>query len=454
VCNSVGVTVLGHQVTKKLRGFGVKVALKLAVCAVLFVPFNAHAGTLPEIIAELVSTHESVLAAQATADASRERARVALGDWFPTLDVTANYGNQQIDNPSSDDTNMVSREADLKVTQLLWDFGSTNAALRIAKYNLESSLLGVESATQDILMSGIAAYLNVLGNHEVVAYARKSVEKIKEQSQLETDLVEAGKGYATNVLEAKAKLSEAESRRVVAEGELEIALHEYYRVFGHDYEDGIDSVRPKLRIELMPITLEEAIEISVSENPELLAEVTKVKIAELEITTTRADSFYPTFEAIAEANYKRDVDGTAKFKRELLGKVEMNFPFNLGFTAINSLRASNKDKEATTYTYKVVRDNIEKTTRDSWSNLKTKTAQLHHLNNAAELSARFLEGARKEYKDGAEQRTLTEILGMEVALFSSLSAAAKAETDQAIAFYSLLRQMGKLDQKMFALNSN
>lgn len=427
-----------------------KTSLTLVSAALLFgsvclVPFASQAESLQESLSRLAANHASVQSARASVDAERQRARVALGDWFPTLDLTANYGHQKIQNPNADDTDMVPREADLTVTQKLWDFGATNASLRIAKYNLENSLLSLDIATQDILLAGISAYLNVYGNRDIVAFAKKSVENIVKQSEIESALVEAGKGYSTNVLEAEAKRAEAESRLAVSEGDLRLANNEYYRVFGEDYVDEGDKVRPKLRLKLLPAQMDEAIYVALADNPALKAEVIKVKIAEQTALNTKASSFYPKFEAIAEAKYQYDVSGTEEYKRDLLGKIEMNIPFNLGLTAINSLRASRKDQEAAILTYQTVRSSTEKTLKDAWSRLETKTIQLFHLRNAVELSTRFLELARQEYLEGGEQRTLIELLDSEVALFSSLSSAAKAETDQAIAFYGLIRTMGRLD---------
>lgn len=77
-------------------------------------------------LAGLGKTHNRILAARADLAAARENMALAQGAWFPEFSLTAHYGfEEQRKGQGVNDTRMPSREVDLKVTQLLWDFGAT-----------------------------------------------------------------------------------------------------------------------------------------------------------------------------------------------------------------------------------------------------------------------------------------------------------------------------------------
>ena len=129
--------------------------------------------------------------------------------------------------------------------------------------------------------------------------------------------------------------------------------------------------------------------------------------------------------------FKQDVGGAAGFKREALGKVQFTFPFNLGFTAINSLRAAESDSTAASRRVSDLRDQIEEQARNAWSNLITAGQNAALLQNQANIAAEFLDLARKERQLG--KRTLIDVLAGETNLINAQSDAISAQSDVIIA---------------------
>ena len=121
----------------------------------------------------------------------------------------------------------------------------------------------------------------------------------------------------------------------------------------------------------------------------------------------------------------------------------MNFPFNLGFTAINTLKAAKGTATAGERRVSDTRDRLELEVRDAWDNLETAREKLEFDRNQANLAAEFLELARRERQ--LENRTLNDILNAETKLIEANSAAASAETAVADAVYTLVQKMGRLE---------
>jgi adhesin transport system outer membrane protein len=121
----------------------------------------------------------------------------------------------------------------------------------------------------------------------------------------------------------------------------------------------------------------------------------------------------------------------------------MSFPFNLGFTAINTIRAAKYGVSAVQNQVKEARDATENLVRDTWANMNMTKQNFKFLANQATISAEFLELARKERKAG--NKTLLDILGGETALINAKSDAAAAESAVLTMGYSLLGAMGILE---------
>ncbi len=430
-----------------MNGIWRKVWVLLIPAVVLLLPgASARAEQLSKLLPEILKSHNLVLASEASMAAAKERIRESRGGFFPNLNVSAHYGAERIDKPFGNaDTGMVSREVDLTVTQLLWDFGLTRSNVQTARLTHEKASAELRATRQELLLRAITAYLEVKKAAERLDFAKQSIANIAKQTELESMLVKRGAGLSTDVLQAKTQLSGAEQRRVQAAGLLRLALNAFHTVFDKFPGDVANMAKPILPNEYIPKTVEEAVKIALTENPRLIALQTEVIIAQEKIKSTTA-SVLPKFEAVAETKYKEDVGGTVGHQYERVGKVQLSWPINLGLTAINSIKASTNDALAISRRIGEFRDTVEEEVRRFWKDLLTNQEMATLLTNQANISAEFLELARKERQLG--NRSLLDVLAGETTLINANSDAVAAQTDVAVATYSLLKAMGKLDLSM------
>lgn len=435
---------MGSNSFKSTRSSARKVVIALTGVLLFGVPGVSQAESLSELIPGLLKSHNLVKASESDLDAATNRVRETLGGWFPTLNVTAHYGRELQNKPEgTDDTELVTREADLSLTQLVWDFGATNARLRASELTRESARFTLSAIKQDLILRAVTAYLNVMRTAKVLELARKSESNIKKQTELENALVQRGAGLSSDVLQAKATLSGAQARRVQAEGALSVARNAYRAVFQTDVADISAMKQPTSPEDLIPPNLKDAIALALSENPKLLTADAGARVANETIKSTKASSFYPKIEAVAESKLKEDVGGTAGNQQEQVAKLQMSFPFNLGFTAVNTLKAAEGDASAAAKRVGESKDLVEQQVRDSWANLQTQTNTAEFLRNQSNIQAEFLALARKERQLG--NRSLIDVLSGETAFINATSDATSAEFDVSIAVFTLLNTLGRLD---------
>ncbi len=408
----------------------------------------ASAGSLYEELSELVLSHKRIRAAQMDMGAAREQIEVSRGNWYPDLDVTAHIGpERQNKGQGVADTDMVSRQIDVKVTQLLSDFGGSRAGINRSRLTSAQSRQTLKATEQALLLEGVSAHLQLINAAQIVKFARGSVANIKRQTELEDARVMRGSGFSTDVLQAKTQLAGAQARLVQAEGDLAVARNRYKTVFGKPAGDAEGLVKPRLPVDSLPQEVDEAVRTAFEKNPELAAAHLAAEIARQDVKSARADGFFPTLNAVAQHKYKLDVDGTVGSQAEQILKVELNYNFDLGFTAVNTLRASRLTHSATASRFGDSRDLIEEQVRNAWQDLETAKANAEHLLNQANIAGEFLELARKERQLG--RRSLIDVLAGETALINASSDAASAETDVSIAAFTLLASMGILDIEIF-----
>lgn len=426
-----------------------KLGVASAMAAMLVNPGSAYSEPLSSLLPELLTAHNLNQAAEADLKAAHERIRAAMGGWFPQLNVTGYYGHEEQNKPTgTTDTNLVARNLVFSVTQLLWDFDLTNSTVRTARLAREQANSALEAARQNVTLRGIVSYMNVLRASEIVEFAVRSESNIKKQTELENVRVQRGAGLSTDVLQAKTQLAGAQARRVQAQGALRVSRNAYRAMFYKDAGDVADMTKPVLPVDLLPATVEESVAGAHEMNPSLRVSQLAAEVARETISQTRSAGFYPRIDAVGELTYKVDDGGTLGSQNEGIGKVQITWPFNLGLTAVNSVRAAEGDFLATQKRYADARDLVEEQTRNAWENVRTATENAELLQNQANIAAEFLELARKERQLG--RRSLLDVLAAETTLVNASSDAASAETDVSIAVFSLLAAMGVLDATIAA----
>lgn len=405
----------------------------------------AESERLQAQLATLLTDHKRVKAAEADVRVARESLAVAKGSWYPTLGVAGSYGHErQLKGDDTQDTQIVPRTLDFTLTQKLWDFGSTPSAIRSAVLTVRQSQASLTAARQTLLLDAITAHMGLLSAAEVLRFALESEDNIKKQAELEDARVTRGSGFSTDVLQAKAQLAGANARRVQAEGAMHIAMNRYKAVYGAMPGD-LKALEPlSAPVDLIPPSLDASVKVSLDGNPLLVSTRFAESLARENIVKTKADSFAPTFNAVAQSNHSTDESGTHGSKHEDLIKVEMSYSINLGLTALNTLKVAEETRSGLTERLGDAEDQIEEAARNAWHQLKTAKENAEFLRNQANITSEFLEDARKERALG--RRSLIDVLTSETALINASSDAVQAELAVVIAAYTLVGTMGRLEQ--------
>lgn len=390
----------------------------------------------------VLKNHKLIEASKIDSKAAEFRVKQSKGAYYPSLDVTANYGHERIiKHGPTNDTQLVARDATAKITQTITDFGLRESTVKTSELSLKQSLALEKQIKNDLLLRALTAYLRVIQSRESVKYAVQSVANIKKQTELEDAAVSAGGGLTSDVLQAKTQLAGAQARLIQFEGVLDAAKHEFEYLYGF-FPKNLNNLKlTKSITDQLPQSIEETVENTMKNNPSLVAARITEDIGKEAINTARS-SLFPTIKGILSHSEKQDFGGIVGFKRESSAKIDFSYPLNLSFSEYAGKDAAVESYLATSTRIRDQENMIKQMVRTTWDGLDTAQKNAEFLTNQARISGEFLELARKERKAG--NRTLLDVLGGETALINAQADAIAAKIEVLINSYTLLSLMGGL----------
>jgi TolC family type I secretion outer membrane protein len=406
------------------------------------------ASTLAQGLERILSEHPLMRSVDNDVAAAKEQVGVDRSAWFPQLSFRANGGKQHVDRDATLDANNTMRtlytpkEVGVTASQLIWDFGTVNSAINRSEMNYTKEQMERLTQRTNLVLAGIDAHLKLLKARQQFEYAVKSEANIKQQTQLESARIDAGKGLSTDLLQAKAQLAGAQARRVAARAAVDTANNRYRAVFGDDsIPQQLEGVSEP--VAALPPSLEGALRLVEGQNPDLIAARARADLKEAERTAVRNKEWMPKVNLQYDGSEKSNNDGTAGTRKDQKVLVQATWQFDTGlkakFATDAATHAAASEREKAYY----VGLQASEETKNAWSDLEAARERLDYLNDQVDISMRFLELARKEREFG--KRSLLDVLSGETNLINAQSEASAAETDVVLASFRMLRAVGVLD---------
>jgi len=430
-----------HRFTSlfSLRSSTFVAATAVAVVAQVSV---AHAETLQESLQRVLKEHSLMQVVENDVSTAQSQLAAEKSAWFPRANLRASAGYQDIDRDVGSSGTYDPKTWSVGATQLLWDFGATNASIERARRNLTKEEAEREAQRQNLMLAGIEAHLKLVRAQLVLDYANESEGYVKRQTQLEDIRLEAGKGYSTDVLQAKTQLAGAQARRVSAEGQLQNAVHRYRAVFGDAAPARLDQTAlPPNRG--MPGSLDDALKTMDANNIDVLAARDRAELVAADRDAVRRKEYMPRFDLVVERSQKTEYDGFDGDRNDTTAMVQATWQFDTGGRQSRAVAAASFATVSEREKARYVGVQASEETRNAWADLATAQQRVAFLNEQVSLAERFLELARKERELG--RRSLLDVLNGETNLINARSDAAAANTDVVLASFRIMRAVGVLD---------
>jgi adhesin transport system outer membrane protein len=432
------------SVTKGARVFALAATMTLGLSP-------AMSQDLKSTVADVLKTHPRLEASRHDVSSAEAKVKDTFRRaWTPNFDVSAESGRQKYESLANDGTMDYTRSG-IKATQQVFDFGKSNRQVSENESVLNQSKALASAAEAGLLLEALSAHWSYVRAERLLAIARKSEESVRGQAKLESSMVELGKGYESNVLQAKVQLTSAESRRLRAEGALDIANARVKAIFGAaiakvDYKN-----LAVIKAEVVPKSLEAAKALAIQNNQQIQVGMHRSQAISERISATRAKEFLPRFNLVAEKNTRHNTDGMSNERTFGDDKFYLQFlyNFNAGGAGLSAVESVTRDHAASVARELETRQLVEEQVSIAWRNVQVAGDNRQTLANLVRISAKFYEMAVAEREMG--RRSLLEVLSAELSLINSLGDLMSTEADAAIAALTLAQAMGGLTLNSFEI---
>ncbi len=407
---------------------------------------EARSLDLSVLLEDLVQNHDRIKSSEAALASMKHRKESARGGYLPQVEMTAEGGRENLSKTTSAETQMFRNEQTLSATQLIYDFGGVSGTVDSAEGQVKEYDALLSQTKQEVVSLGITAYLRVIRSRELLKYAYRSENSMKELSGMQEVLVERGAGYSYEELQVKGQLAGAQSYRVAQQRELQSSLNNFKSVYGFipSEKEVKDMATVPVPRKHMPSNVDEAINTAFDSNPMLLE--TKYSIERLQGDLKSQDSaFYPKFDAVAEAERKESDQGSPGVRTEQRATLQVSYNLFSGFTDTEASRAIKSDMTSARRTLLDRRRTVEESVRNAWLELTTLRQNADLYETQANITWEFLGLVKKKKATGEEVRLLDILVG-ERDYINAISAKIATDIDIIIAGYTLLYQMGLITE--------
>ena len=333
----------------------------------------------------------------------------------------------------------------VQLTQPLFEGFQNLNAIRAAKSTVQAARDSLRSVEQTVLLDAATAYVNVVRDAAIVRLRENDVTVLTEQLKATKDRFDVGEVTRTDVAQAEARRSEAQSTLAAAQANLKTSNAAYEQIIGHP--PGKLETPPSIR-GLLPGSLDDAMTLGDGENPLILAAVYQEE-ASLYAVQRVMGELLPT--ATFEAQYQNRFDESRTLKElettTLTWRVTM--PFYQGGSVSARVRQA---KETNNQLKKEVEDarlRVHADVISNWGILQSSGPAIASAQAAVEANKIALTGVREEEKVG--QRTTLDVLDAQRELLNSQIGLVTALRDRVVAEYSLYAATGRMDAQTLGL---
>jgi len=423
-----------------------------------FVSMNLSAMTLTDALAKAYESNFGIKSAAESAKATDEGQAQALSSAMPKAQLSGSRGKSMtkgqqtapvfanpntgqftyITAPTKSDGIMQNHQ--WSVTQPLFAGGAIFNTIRQSHAAAEGGVAAYYAAEQQILLSAVQTYLNVLLQRESKKINTSQVESLAVLLKGAEERFAVGELTVTDVSQAKSQLASAQAVLAQSVASLESEEANFTNIVGTMPPAELATPAPYLST--LPDSPEAALERALARNPALEQSELQAKAAHY-ATNSKKGALLPSANFTGSANR-----ADAGYPRLTSQKTSQQLMFNLnvpifqgGAEYANIRQAQHQERQAL-----MDRDNTRSTLRyqtyQSWQNMLASKQALESNRVAVAAAKVALDGITEEYKQGA--RTLLDVLTTETQYFQAQLGEANAHYSYILTTYAVHYYMGEM----------
>ena len=423
---------------------------------ILFIFFsgNVFSAPLSEALLQAYNENPVLNAERENIQVSLEEVKISKSQFLPSVTLSGSKSQENTEkqtdssgaNSAFTDVNPKTQSIDIE-QKLFQGFAGT-ASLKKSKIGLTLAQAKLLKTEQEILYQAIEAYTGLIFAEEKLKINQDNVNLLERQVETDQARLERGQITLSDLYQSESSLAGAQAKFLQAQNETVTAKLNYEKIIGPIADTNSLDKESDLNFAL-PVSLNEAIEISKKDNPNLIISRLEYEQSEKDMIIARSD-LSPSASLSFNSSKSDDVSSTIGERDKEILKATISWPIFSGGKNYASLNKSKNLKNRK----KLLLDNALKSNdtnvASAWSNFQVSKSLLNSVTSQVKAAEIANEGITVEYESGLGRSTLDVIQSNSILLNAKISLA-DSERNYLLSQFKLLQSVGYLNSKYLKL---
>jgi outer membrane protein len=426
----------------------VKRHLLIGAMAATLLGGTASADTLREALNSTYRTNPTLNAQRETLKSSDAGVAIAKAAGRPTIIGTAGVTRDltrsgRFDTGSGKGPYLTSS---VDVSYPLFQGGTVKNNIKASKKRDEAGRATLRAVEGDTFVEAVAAYMDVMRDRAAVELNQNNVRVLQTNLEATRDRFQIGDVTRTDVAQSEARLSLAQSRLLLAKGNLTASEENYRRVIGKQPEN----LAPPPPLPPLPATADQAVQVALVDNPDLISITHTAEAANYDVKSVRGTRL-PTVSTIGSLDYvdaTGDDFGLRSGTATSIG-AQVRLPVYQGGLPSARIRQAQAIEGQFLEQRVGTERAVISSTRSAFANYHASLEAIASQETAVKANELALEGVRAENSVGT--RTILDVLDAEQELLNSQVLLVTAKRDAYVAGFQLLNAMGQAEAQDLGL---
>ena len=415
---------------------------------------NVFSAPLSEALLQAYNENPVLNAERENIQVSLEEVKISKSQFLPSVTLSGSKSQENTEkqtdssgaNSAFTDVNPKTQSIDIE-QKLFQGFAGT-ASLKKSKIGLTLAQAKLLKTEQEILYQAIEAYTGLIFAEEKLKINQDNVNLLERQVETDQARLERGQITLSDLSQSESSLAGAQAKFLQAQNETVTAKLSYEKIIGPIAD--INSLDKKSDLNfVLPASLNEAIEISKKDNPNLIISRLEYEQSEKDMIIARSD-LSPSASLSFNSSKSDDVSSTIGERDKEILKATISWPIFSGGKNYASLNKSKNLKNRK----KLLLDNALKSNdtnvASAWSNFQVSKSLLNSVTSQVKAAEIANEGITVEYESGLGRSTLDVIQSNSILLNAKISLA-DSERNYLLSQFKLLQSVGYLNSKYLKL---
>ncbi len=409
---------------------------------------NAFAVTLLDALNQTYQNNIQLNAERENIKVSEKDIKISEADYKPSVTLSGSKSFENTNTLKNQNGGTATKNdvdpftTSLKIEQTILDYGR-DLTLEKNKVSLTLAKAQLIKKEQEVLHDAINAFTNLILSREKLNINSKNLNLLIRQ--VENDKIRRDRGQITNtdVAQSESSLAGAQAQFAKSKSDLLISKLNYENIIGK-INNPNNLKKSSNAIVNIPKTLNEAINLSKQNNPDILIAKLDLEKSEKDIAISESD-LKPTASVSLEKSYTDDFSSTVAERDKDILKATVSWPFYSGgkkkYKITKNTNLTNRKRLLLDHAVKTNETNVA----SAWSSLESSKSFLNSVKVQLKSAEIANEGIAAEYERGS--RTTLDVIQSNSLLLSAQLSLVNSERDYLMAQYNLLKSVGLLNSQ-------